>query len=217
MARILAVLIGCSALYGFAMGAVHSLDFALRNLVKFPALILLTSAVCAVAYYLFTLLISRNLSFVEVQRFSLRTFRDISLLLASLAPVGLFLARTLRQPDAEGLHDYPFFLGLNVFFIALCGSAALVRRGQRLLQRHRLDRKSTLLILAAWLGLSLFVGAQAAWYLRPFAGVSTIPAEVTPFFLGTRPDIRGDTNFYQAVYHLLQPPPLAADYHMYRW
>ena len=31
-------------------------------------------------------------------------------------------------------------------------------------------------------------------------------------FLGAAPDYNGSTNFYEAVYHVVAPPPLAADY-----
>ena len=56
------------------------------------------------------------------------------------------------------------------------------------------------LLIAAWLTASLFVGAQASWYMRPFCGVRTVDA---PFMLGSAPDFRGATSFYEALFHLL--------------
>src|SRR5438034_346676 len=56
------------------------------------------------------------------------------------------------------------------------------------------------------------VGGQAAWTLRPFFGVRSIPGAETRFVLGSAPDYTGATNFYEAVWHLVRPPPLAADY-----
>jgi hypothetical protein len=58
-------------------------------------------------------------------------------------------------------------------------------------------------LIAAWLAASLFVGAQASWYMRPFCGVSSVDA---PFMLGSAPDFRGATSFYEALYHLVDPP-----------
>jgi len=205
-------LLVASALYGFSIGAGHSLNFAARNLVKFPVMILTTGTVCAFAYYAFARFISRRLLFKDVQMLSLRVFHGIALLLASLSPVTLFIAMTMEQPDLESLREYPFFLGLNVVFIALCGCVVLVRQGWILLREYGLGLEKAVLILIVWLSLSLFVGGQCAWYLRPFCGISTIKAEQLPFLLGTTPDFRGDTNFYEAVYHILFPPPLDEDY-----
>ena len=53
--------------------------------------------------------------------------------------------------------------------------------------------------MSGWLALSLLVGGQAAWTLRPFFGVRSIPGDQTRFFLGSSPDYRGSTNFYEAV------------------
>ncbi|MFT5357956.1 MAG: hypothetical protein ACI9KE_005193, partial [Polyangiales bacterium] len=50
MKRQLLTLAGASAIYGFSIGAVHSLVFALRNLIKFPLLLLVTAIVCCLAY-----------------------------------------------------------------------------------------------------------------------------------------------------------------------
>jgi hypothetical protein len=192
-----------SATYGVCVGSVHSLTFALRNLVKLPLFILTTCLICALGYYVSGLFISRKLRFAEVQLLSLQTFRELSLLLCSLCPVCLFLAVTVRQPDIWSLNEYPLFLGLNVAFIAMAGAIALVRQASRLLHGHGLGMRRSVAAVGAWLALSLLVGGQCAWYLRPFYGVSTIPA---PFFLGTAPDYRGDTSFYGAVWHIVDPP-----------
>jgi len=133
--------------------------------------------------------------------------RDMSVLLAALAPVCLFLALTLNGVSAAGLRDYPMFLGLNVTFIAASGGLALVRQARSLLRRHPLGLRRTLLVVAGWLCISLLVGGQWAWYLRPFFGVGR---QETPFCLGSVSDYCGATNFYEAVYHLVDAPPLPA-------
>ncbi len=69
----------------------------------------------------------------------------------------------------------------------------------------------------SWLLLSLLVGGQWAWYLRPFFGVASISAEVTPFCLGTLPDYRGATSFFEAVLHLVDPPPLPQGFYLRAW
>ena len=212
MVRLLLGTLVASAIYGFSIGSAHSLTYASWNLVKFPLMIIITGSVCSVSYYVFSRFVSKELLFKDVQMMSLRAYHGISILLASLSPVSFFLARTLKQPDETSLNEYPFFLGLNVVLIAISGSVALSRQAWDLLQRHGLQLRRSILTVLLWLSLSLFVGGQCAWYLRPFFGISTIKADESPFILGTTPDFRGDTNFYAAVYHIVFPPPLEADY-----
>ena len=132
MRRDIATLLLASALYGFSIGCVHSTRFGLHNIIKFPLLFLMTGAACAAAYFLWALLIGgARFGFVDVQRLAMRLYRDAALLLAALAPANWFLARTLVPPDATSLHEYPMFLGLNVFFIAAAGALALAAAGAR--------------------------------------------------------------------------------------
>jgi hypothetical protein len=208
--RPILTILGASAVYGFSIGSVHSARLAAWNLAKFPLLIFLTCSICALAYFAFALLVTRRLTPRDVMDLSLRTFADLSVLLASLAPVSYFLARTIVQPTPTSLNEYPRFLGLNVAFIAACGLVALARQTLRIEREHRLDRGRSAAILSAWLLISLFAGGQCAWYMRPFFGPSTITDP--PFMEGTNPDYRGATSFYEAVWHLVAPPPLPEDY-----
>lgn len=203
MIRQLLTLTGASAIYGFSIGAVHSLVFALRNLIKFPLLLLVTAIVCSLAYTLAARALCPSLGFRVVLRAVLAIFADTSVLLAAVAPVMLFLALTLERADERGLHDYPLYLAINVFAIAGCGSLALFRRTRALAAQHELSGPRASLITAAWMLLSLLVGSQWSWYLRPFCGVATVSA---PFMLGAEPDFRGATNFYQAVYQIFAAP-----------
>lgn len=212
---ILAILIG-SSVYGFAAGSGDSLRMSTWSAAKFPLLIGLTCLICAVAYYVLSQFVTRSLRFGDVMRMSLRVFGDISVLLASLAPVTWFLARTGIKPDTNGpdLKEYPLFLGLNIAFIAVCGVLALARQGVRLLRNHHLTLRKSLAVLVAWVGISLFAGGQCAWYLRPFFGWPTI--EDAPFMEGSHPDPRGATSFYEAVWHVLRDAPLPREYWRYR-
>ena len=206
MTRSLLTLIASSAVYGFAIGSVHSTTYALHNLLKFPLLLIVTSLICAPAYFVCARFLSPRLPFSDVGLLIRQMMCDASVLLASLAVVSLFLAHTIERPTAKGLGEYPLFLGLNVAFIAVSGSLALARRGGALLRRRELERWRAVSILAAWLALTLGVGAQWAWYLRPFFGVASISAEEVPFCLGTEPDFRGARSFYEALYQVVSPP-----------
>jgi hypothetical protein len=189
-----------AAIYGSSIGAVHSLRFAMQNVIKFPLLILVTAAFCSICYYVLTRWLTRALDARAIARSTLAIFHDTAVLLASLAPATLFLALTIKQPDEDNLHEYPLFLTVNVCLIAVSGSLALVRQCKQLLAEHGIPMDRGALLIAAWLTASLFVGAQASWYMRPFCGVRTIDA---PFMLGSAPDFRGATSFYEALFHLL--------------
>ena len=216
MRRDLATLLLASAVYGFSIGSVHSTRFGLHNVFKFPLLFVVTGAACAVAYFLWACLVGgHRFRFVDVQRLAMRLYRDAALLLAALAPANFFLARTLVPPDPVSLREYPMFLGLNVCFIALAGTLALVRQVRALARYHPWPLAPRLVTVGGWLALSLLVGGQAAWTLRPFFGVRSIPGAETRFFLGSSPDYRGATNFYEAVYDAVAGTALQADYHLH--
>jgi hypothetical protein len=83
-----------------------------------------------------------------------------------------------------------------------------VRQARELLREHGLSRGRTLALISAWLALTLGVGGQAAFYLRPFFGFPATRGNHPPFFLGAAPDVRGATNFYEAVLQTLSHPPL---------
>ncbi len=203
--KTIALIIATSSLYGFSIGLVHSLEFALRNLIKFPLLILVTTGTCSMADYLIAKAFSTRLDFVTVQRCILGIFKDLTVMLASLSPVMVFLARTIERPDEAGLNEYPMFLGLNVGLIAVCGIFAVIRQTRGVANTAGFSPRRGAGLILCWMTVALFVGAQWAWYLRPFCGVASLK-EKTPFFLGTRPDFRGATSFYEAVFQLFDPP-----------
>lgn len=203
MKRLVLTLIGGAALYGFSIGCVHSLRFGVHNVIKFPLFLLVTAMVCAVAYFVVAAAFGARLRFAQVQTLSFSLFRDASVLLASFATVSLFLSRALERPDECGLHEYPLFMAANVVLIGICGTLALIRQSRSVVAATALSVSRGRALVACWLAMSLLVGAQAAWFFRPFFGVATISAEETPFFLGTQPDFRGATSFYEALWDVV--------------
>jgi hypothetical protein len=199
-------LVVAPAAYGFSVGAVRSWRFALLDLVKFPLLFAISIVVCAASYFLVARLVAPSLTLGDVRRLVIEVYAGVAVLLASLGSVCLFFALTIAPPTStENLGEYPWFLGLNVLLIAVFGSLAVVRQASRLLRDHGLSRTRMAVTVAGWLTLSLLVGGQCAWYLRPFFGNRAVPDDGS-FCLGTRPDFRGAESFYEAVYHLAAPP-----------
>lgn len=206
MKRLVLTLIAGAGVYGFSIGCVHSLRYGLHNLIKFPLFLLVTATVCGLAYVVVASALGAQLKFAQVQTLSFSLFRDASVLLASFATVSLFLSRALQRPDSKGLHEYPLFMAANVVLIGICGVLALLRQSRDVIATTTLTRNRARTLVTCWLVLSLFVGSQAAWFFRPFFGVATISADETPFFLGTQPDFRGATSFYEALWHVIAPP-----------
>ena len=201
-ARPTAALVLASAAYGFSIGIANSDVYAVRNLAKFPLLITTTAATCALCYHVLARFVGAPLGFVQVQRIVLGTFRDISVLLASLTPVVLLFALTMVDPVPGDQGGYPAFLGGNVLAIAVCGCLSVAMRARRELPPRVVDGRRRALLLATWMLASLAVGCQVCWYVRPFFG-STPGSWDRPWFAGTAHDQDGARSFYEAIYHLL--------------
>ncbi len=206
MMRSLATMVTAAAVYGFCIGASNSWLYAERNLVKFPLLVITTAMVCAVSYFVLARFLGAELSFVRVQRLVLGIFRDTAVLLASLSPVVFYLAMTMQRPVEHDLGDYPLFQGGNVLAIAICGCIAVRLQSRRLLAVERLTGPQRALLLWSWMLVSLLVGGQAAWIMRPFFGIKGPGESNPPFFTGQAPDFRGARSFYEACYNLVLPP-----------
>ena len=200
MSRSLLALAGCAAVYGYALGSAHSHLYASRNLLKLPLLLLLTAAVCAPSYVLAARLCGLRLPARDVGRVALGAFRDLAVLLASLAPPILFVGLVLQHTDDGVLGEYYFFFAINLGAIAASGSLALARRARVLVERHGVAAARARAVLGLWLAVTLFAGGQAAFWLRPFFGLPATRGGSPPLFLGATPDVRGARNFYEMVW-----------------
>lgn len=208
MIRSLTVLVLGSAVYGFTVGSAHCWLYATRNLIKLPLLLVSTGLVCGLAYFVTGQFFAWGLSFRRVQRLTWALFRDLSILLASLAPANFFFAMILVHTDDSRLGEYSLFLGLNIVFVACGGALALLGQARSLIRSIDISRARAGALVLAWLGLSLFVGGQVAFFMRPFFGLPASRGNTPPFMVGAEADVRGATNFYEAVIQLFEEPPL---------
>jgi len=203
--RTLLMLVAASATYGFSIGLSNSWVYAFRNLVKFPLLILSTSAVCALCYFVLARFLGASLRFFDVQRIVLEVFRDTARLLASLAMIVAFLSLTMDPQTEQHLGGFPAFLGFNVVAIALCGGLTVYRCTAGLADAVA-TRTQRRLLVASWMVASLLVGGQTCWLIRPFFGVSRTANWESPWFSGSEPGFRGARSFYEAVWFVIVPP-----------
>lgn len=207
MIRSLLTLIASSAIYGFSIGLSNSTVYAVRNLVKFPLLILFTCTICATCYFVLARFLSVNLTFLHVQKVVIGIFRDVAKLLAALAAAVAFFALTGEPPQPGTVDDFSTFLGLNVLAIAVCGCVAVYRCSSVQLPAEVVAPKQRKWLVAAWMATSLLVGGQTCWLIRPFFGVSTTASWESPWFSGAEPGFRGARSFYEAVWFVVSPPP----------
>jgi hypothetical protein len=149
-----------------------------------------------------------GLSFGRVQQLTWALFRDLSALLASLAPANFFFAMILLHTDDSRLGEYSLFLGLNMIFVASSGTLALLRQTRSLIRSIEISRGRARALVFSWLFLTLFVGGQVAFYMRPFFGLPASRGCTPPFMVGAEADVRGATSFYEAVIQILEEPPL---------
>ncbi|MCB9882044.1 MAG: hypothetical protein H6834_09655 [Planctomycetes bacterium] len=205
--RVLLMLVGWSS-YGYAIGCAHSDLYAQRNVVKLPLLVFTTLTVCAIAYDLLAKLITSRLTFARVTALLWCMVTEMAAMLLALFPVSLFLGLQLRASDDGRLGEYSLFLGLNLAFVAVAGVIALVRQVVALRRLSALSRREAGLLVAGWLTLSMVVGGQASFYLRPFFGFPATRGGNPPFALGAEPDARGATNFFEMVVQVVTTPPL---------
>jgi hypothetical protein len=151
-------------------GAVHGLalgSFALRgeqalySALKIPLLICASTALCIPSFYAVNAALGLRSDFSAALRGILCTQAVVAVVLASFAPIVLFLF-------ASGLSYRSSLAASGVLFFAasMAGQRTLARHYRPLIAanpRHRAPR-------ALWLLLYWFVTIQLAWVLRPFIG-----------------------------------------------
>ncbi|MEM7166746.1 MAG: hypothetical protein AAF581_14865 [Planctomycetota bacterium] len=141
---------------------------ALYAAIKFPMLILLTTAGNALINWLLAHLLDTGLSFRDTVGAILHGFALTAVVLAALAPVELFFASQLANPQSvDALRAHRALLVWNTFAIGLAGLLGL-RHGIQALGRRIPSRKLALGISCGWLAGNITLGSQLAWNLRPF-------------------------------------------------
>lgn len=200
--RNLCLTILAAAAYGAALGAGKNLTYCWRSAVKFPLLLLGTCALCTLAYFVLARFFAVRLRFPAVLHAAAALFGALAALLGSLAPVTLLLGVTMQPPTGRELGGYPGFVGTNMAFVAIASSFALLRQARLLLREHGVPVGRTRAIVGSWLVLSLLVGGQLAFWLRPFFGIASLRGE-PPFVLGDEPTVTGARNFYEVVWQFV--------------
>lgn len=183
---------GC---YGAAMGWWRDPQQALFVAVKFPLIILLTTAGNALINAMLAPLLGLNIPFRQTISAIVMSFTITSAILGAFSPLIAFLVWNAppmsTQPAA--LPYYNLVKLTHVAVIAFAGTMGNARLFQ-LLTRLGGSRAVALRVLFAWLAGNFFLGSQLSWILRPFIGVPSLPVQF----------LRSDAlhgNFYESILH----------------
>jgi hypothetical protein len=186
-----------AGLYGAAMGWWRDPQQALYVAIKFPLIILLTTAGNALLNAMLAPLLGLNIPLRQSFSAILMSFTVAAAILGAFSPVMAFMIWNAppMSPQAVSGTTYSLIKLANVGVIAFAGSTGNVRLFQTL-ARLGGSKAVAFRVLLAWLAGNLFLGSQLSWILRPFIGSPNLPVE---FFRDTA--LRG--NFYENVFHSL--------------
>ena len=192
-----AVIVLGAGLYGAAMGWWRDPRQALYVAIKFPLIILLTTAGNALINGMFAPLLGLNIPIRQSFSAILMSFTVAAAILGAFSPVMAFMIWNAppMSPQAVSGATYSLIKLANVAVIAFAGSTGNVRLFQTL-ARLGGSKAVAFRVLLAWLAGNLFLGSQLSWILRPFIGSPNLPVE---FFRATA--LHG--NFYENVFHSL--------------
>lgn len=168
-----------SAAFGGAVGAYVGGWQIAYGAAKMPLFFLGTLAVSFAALHVFA---ARDLRAGETFRAALETVAVTAVGLGALAPVVFLLALSCPKPDPRG---YAGVILLLTGCVAAAGTAGVVRLHLRL---------GSWRLTAGWVVIYQFVGAQAAWLLKPWVSHTLTDDR----FLPLRENLRG--NFYESVF-----------------
>jgi hypothetical protein len=187
------VIVMGTGFYGAAIGFWRSPLQSVYTALKFPIVILLTTACNALLNGMVAPLLGLNLRFRETMVVILMSFTIAACILAAAAPLLFFLVWNVPEfgSPAQTIGVYSFMLLAQVVIVAFAGVVANLRLLQ-LLTKLAGNRKTAWSVFLAWVTGNLFLGAQLVWVLRPFVGSPGLPVE----FLRQNA-LNG--NFYEAV------------------
>lgn len=168
-----------SAAFGAAVGCYVGGWQIVFAAVKMPIFLLGTLAISMAAM---AVLAAGSMAPRESMQVALRSVSTTAIVLGSLAPPLALAGLSMPRPDPRA---YNAMVSLLTLAVGAGGIAGVVRLRARLPSRR---------LLAAWIGIYGFVGAQMAWLLKPWVG-HTLKADR---FIPLAENLKG--NFYEAAW-----------------
>jgi hypothetical protein len=200
--------------YGFVLGAQHSLAQGLSAATKLPLLFLLTIVITFPTLFIFGSILGTGRSFMQTVVILLAGTTIISLVLVALSPVTLLFGMTTSSYQFfkllnVGIFIVAWFLGAAFFRAIYAPHAPVIAEADNDSQeekkvsieetsRHENQLKVHAYFVRFWFLLYGFVATQIAWMLRPFVCSSSLEFEL---FRGMRDNVYGD--ILRSIAHIL--------------
>jgi hypothetical protein len=192
--RALILIVAGTALYGAAMGSWRAPTQALFVALKFPLIILLTTAGNALLNAMLAPLLGLQISWRRCSMAMLLSFVIAAAIMGAFSPLIFFLVWNCPPMSASspaGHLNYNLILLLHVAIIALAGCIANLRLASLLVELSGSSAVSRR-VLVAWLAGNFFLGSQVSWILRPFIGSPDLAVQFVR-------DNAFQGNFYETV------------------
>jgi hypothetical protein len=197
--NLLTLMIAGAAAYGAVLGMWHGPTLALYCAIKFPLVLLLTTAITIVFSWMAGALLGLPLAPGQVIVLNLLALGAAATLLASLVPVAWLFTYSAPPPGTAERTTHNLLYLMHTGFVAGCGLG-----GMRLLwialEETRRPRQVVVTVFLVWIVTYALVGGEVAWALRPFVG--SVSPDFPVVFL--RPDaLHG--NVYEFIWTDILP------------
>lgn len=176
-----------SACFGAAVGSYTGRWQIVTDAIKMPVYMLGTLAISFGAMHLFA---ARDLRARETFAVAMETVALNAVVLGALAPIVWLMSLSL--PFSPGLHDADAQRGYRILILILTASVAAGGIAGVARLRSRLANPK---LVAIWVLLYQFTGAQMAWLLKPWVSCTGRDDR----FLPLQENLKG--NFYEAVWN----------------
>lgn len=186
-----------AAIYGAVLGLWHGAELAFYDALKLPLVLLLTSALTVGFAWTAAVVLGLPLRFGQVAVLTFLALAAGSLMLASLAPVGLFFNLSAPEPSPAARTAHNLLYLLHTALVGGCGLGGTVALWKAM-RRLEAPLKTLRAVYAVWVAAFALVGGEVAWALRPFVGSVYMPV----VFL--RPDAL-DGNVYEFIFTDILP------------
>jgi len=164
----------CAALYGAVFGGWHGLRLAGYVALKFPLVLLLTSALTLLFSWLAARLLGLPLGLGQVAVLTLLGLAVASVLLASLSPVAWLFIHCAPAPAPAARTAHNLLYLMHTLFVGGCGLAGTAALW-RAMQQLPAPRRTLRTVWIVWVLTYAVVGGEIAWVLRPFVGSVYVP------------------------------------------
>ncbi len=173
--KVTTVVVVCGIIYGAAMGSyalfaghrtlLQQMPQMIYSATKVPLLLAITVVVALPSFFVVNSLFGLRDEFREVVRAVVAAQAGMTIILASMAPLTLFIYVLLKP----GSPQYNWAVLCNAFFFGVASVSAqllLKRYYEPLIKKN--SRHKTM--MRVWIVVYAFVGIQAGYVLRPFIG-----------------------------------------------